>query len=37
MHGKTFIGEYCGNLNYQKIVKYEKVDIYFFAIVDNKS
>ena len=37
MQGKTFIGEYCGNQNYQRIVKYEKIDIFFFAIVDNVS
>jgi len=37
MAGKTFIGEYCGNQNYQHLVKYQEIDIHFTAIVENES
>ena len=37
MNNRTFIGEYCGDQNYQHLVKYPYIDIHFFAIVDNNS
>jgi hypothetical protein len=30
-------GEYCGNQKYQHLVKYERVTIYWFAVVENDS
>jgi len=37
MNNKTFVGEYCGNQEYQHLVKYTEVDIHFVAAVDNNS
>jgi hypothetical protein len=37
MDGHTFVGEYCGNQDYQHLVKYEKIAVNFVAIVDNGS
>ena len=37
MDGKTFVGEYCGNQDYQHLVKYTSVDIHFVAVVENES
>ena len=37
MHGRTFVGEYCGNQEHQHLVKYTEVDLHFVAIVDNQS
>lgn len=37
MTDKTFVGEYCGNQQYQHLVKYTQVDIHFTAIVENNS
>lgn len=34
---KTLIGEYCGYEKHQHITKYEKVEIIFYAIVENVS
>jgi hypothetical protein len=31
--GKTMIGEYCGNPDFQHLVKYADITIYFYAIV----
>lgn len=31
--GKTIIGEYCGNPDFQHLVKYDKTIIYFYAMV----
>ena len=31
------IGEFCGHGNYQHLVKYEKISIIFYAIVENYS
>lgn len=33
----TFVGEYCGNINCQHLVKYEAVTIYFYAVVKHHS
>lgn len=33
----TFVGEYCGNPDYQHLIKYEKIDLIFYAIVQNNS
>lgn len=33
--GKTLIGEYVGNQDYQHLVKYKKQTILFYAIVEN--
>jgi hypothetical protein len=35
--GKTLVGEYCGNPDYQHLVKYDEVTIFFYALVENKS
>jgi ATP-dependent RNA circularization protein (DNA/RNA ligase family) len=37
MNGKTFVGEDCGNQQYQHLVKDTEVDIYFVAIVENNN
>ena len=37
LSGKTLIGEYIGNPNFKHIVKYQKEEIKFFAIVNNDS
>ena len=37
LKNKTLVGEYCGNPNHQHLIKYEKNDILFFAIVDHNS
>ncbi|KAL4471704.1 hypothetical protein ABPG74_008597 [Tetrahymena malaccensis] len=34
---QTMVGEYCGNQDYQHLVKYENIDILFYAIVNHKS
>jgi hypothetical protein len=34
MINKNLIGEYCGNQNYQHLIKYEICDIIFYAIVE---
>lgn len=31
------VGEYCGNQDYQHLVKYENIDILFYAIVDHNT
>jgi len=33
--GRTIIGEYCGNPDFQHLVKYADVTIYFYALVEN--
>lgn len=35
--GKTLVGEYCGNPDYQHLVKYEEITIFFYALVELKS
>ena len=35
--GKTIIGEYCGNPDFQHLVKYADTTIYFYALVENES
>lgn len=35
--GKTIVGEYCGNPDFQHLVKYAEVTIYFYALVENES
>lgn len=35
--GKTMIGEYCGNPDFQHLVKYAEITIYFYALVENNS
>ena len=35
--GHTMIGEYIGSQDYQHLVKYSRVSIIFYAIVDNQS
>ncbi len=35
--GKTMVGEYCGNPEFQHLVKYAQITIYFYAIVENDS
>ena len=37
LSGKTLIGEYVGNQDYQHLVKYQKLSILFYALVDNSS
>jgi len=37
MAGKTFVGEYIGSNEHQHLVKYSRVTIIFYAIVDNMS
>ena len=34
---KTMVAEYCGNQNYQHLVKYTEIDLIFYAIVENDS
>ena len=34
---KTIIGEYCGNPDYQHLVKYADVTIFFYAAVEKES
>ena len=31
------MGEYCGNPDYQHLVKYEEITIFFYALVELKS
>lgn len=31
------IGEYCGNPDFQHLVKYAEITIYFYALVENNS
>lgn len=35
--GKTLVGEYCGNPDYQHLVKYGEITIFFYALVEHKS
>lgn len=35
MWGRTIVGEYCGNPDFQHLVKYGDVTIYFYAVVEN--
>ena len=35
LHGKTLVGEYCGNPEFQHLVKYANVTIFFYAVVEN--
>jgi hypothetical protein len=37
LSAKTLIGEYVGNQDYQHLVKYQKLSILFYALVDNSS
>lgn len=37
MIGKTIVGEYCGNPEFQHLVKYGEITIYFYAMVENSS
>lgn len=37
MDGKTFVGEYVGSQEHQHLVKYSRVTIIFYAIVENNS
>ncbi|EAR94538.1 hypothetical protein TTHERM_00052480 (macronuclear) [Tetrahymena thermophila SB210] len=37
LDGRTFVGEYCGNQDYQHLVKYDKIDLHFYAVVENNS
>ena len=37
MSGRTFVGEFVGNPNYQHLIRYNRVSIHFYAIVDNES
>ncbi|KAL4471393.1 hypothetical protein ABPG74_008286 [Tetrahymena malaccensis] len=37
LNGRTFVGEYCGNQDYQHLVKYDKIDLHFYAVVENNS
>lgn len=37
MVGHTLVGEYIGNQDYQHLVKYSRVTLIFYAIVDNNS
>lgn len=35
--GRTLVGEYCGNPEYQHLVKYSEITIFFYAIVEVNS
>lgn len=35
--GRALVGEYCGNPEYQHLVKYNEITIYFYALVELKS
>jgi hypothetical protein len=37
LNGKTLVGEYVGNQDYQHLVSYQKTTILFYALVDNYS
>lgn len=37
LQGLTFVGEYCGNQKCQHLVKYQSLQIYFFAVVRHRS
>ncbi|EGR34881.1 hypothetical protein IMG5_001080 [Ichthyophthirius multifiliis] len=37
LNGKTIVCEYCGNNEYQHLIKYSSIDLHFYAIVDNNS
>ncbi len=37
LRGRTIVGEYCGNPNFQHLVKYGEITIYFYALVENTS
>jgi tRNA splicing ligase len=34
---RTIVGEYCGNQNYQHLIKYDRVTLIWFAVIDNDS
>jgi hypothetical protein len=36
MSENTMIGEYCGNPEYQHLVKYVEIDLQIFAFVEKK-
>ena len=33
LNGRTIVGEYCGNPEFQHLVKYADIIIYFYAVV----
>lgn len=35
--GRTLVGEYCGNPDFQHLVKYEHITIFFYALVEVNS
>ena len=35
LENKTLVGEYCGNQEFQHLIKYNEISIYFYALVDN--
>jgi hypothetical protein len=37
LNGHTIVGEYCGNPDFQHLVKYSEITIYFYAFVQNTS
>lgn len=37
LSGRTLVGEYCGNPDFQHLVKYNEITIYFYAVVENNS
>jgi hypothetical protein len=37
LNGKTMVGEYIGSQEHQHLVKYSRVTIIFYAIIDNYS
>lgn len=37
MSNRTFVAEYCGNQDYQHLVTYDKIDLHFYAVVENHS
>lgn len=37
LRGKTLVGEYCGNPDFQHLVKYHEITIFFYAVVENQS
>ena len=37
LNGFSIVGEYCGNPDFQHLVKYNEITIYFYALVENTS
>ncbi|CAG9319447.1 unnamed protein product [Blepharisma stoltei] len=37
LSGHTIVGEYTGNQDYQHLIRYSKISLVFFALVDNNS